>query len=44
MPSDGGDGGVPTQLLTKDSVGSVTGSFELPTDFRDQIKKLWLLG
>jgi ribose transport system substrate-binding protein len=44
MPSDGGDGGVPTQLLTKASVGSVTGSFELPTDFRDQIKKLWLLG
>ena len=44
MPSDGGDGGVPTQLLTKASVGSVTGVFELPTDFRDQIKKLWLLG
>jgi ribose transport system substrate-binding protein len=44
MPADGGDGGVPTQLLTKASVGSVTGSFELPTDFRDQIKKLWLLG
>ena len=44
MPSDGGDGGVPTQLLTKASVGSVTGAFELPTDFRDQIKKLWLLG
>jgi ribose transport system substrate-binding protein len=44
MPSDGGDGGVPTQLLTKDSVGSVTGVFELPTDFRDQIKKIWLFG
>jgi len=39
-----GNGGLPTQLLTKDVDFEIANSFDKPTDFADQFKKLWLVG
>jgi ribose transport system substrate-binding protein len=39
-----GNGGLPTQLLTKDVDFEISNSFDKPTDFADQFKKLWLVG
>jgi hypothetical protein len=44
MPSNGDDGGVPMQLLTKGSIGTVTGAYKLPVDFPQKFKKLWHVG
>jgi ribose transport system substrate-binding protein len=44
MPSDGDDGGVPQQLMTSASVGTVSGAYKLPVDFPAQFKKLWHVG
>jgi len=39
-----GNGGLPSQLLTKDVDFEIANSFDKPTDFADQFKKLWLVG
>ena len=39
-----GNGGLPTQLLTKDVDFEISNSFDKPADFADQFKKLWLVG
>jgi ribose transport system substrate-binding protein len=39
-----GNGGLPTQLLTKDVDFEISNSYDKPTDFADQFKKLWLVG
>jgi ribose transport system substrate-binding protein len=39
-----GDGGLPKQLLTKDGDFAISNSFDVPSDYADQFKKLWLLG
>jgi hypothetical protein len=44
MPSNGDDGGVPMQLLTKGSIGTVTGAYKLPATFPQQFEKLWHVG
>lgn len=38
-----GDGPLPLQLLTKDTVGTPEPSIDRPEDYRDQFKKLWLV-
>jgi ribose transport system substrate-binding protein len=38
-----GDGGAPKQLLTKDVDFKIQNSFDVPADYADQFKKLWLL-
>ena len=40
---DGG-GGLPKQLLTKDVEFEISNSFEKPSDYPEQFKKLWLVG
>ena len=40
---DGG-GGLPKQLLTKDVDFEISNSFEKPSDYPEQFKKLWLVG
>jgi ribose transport system substrate-binding protein len=35
---------LPLPLLTKDTVGTPLDSYDLPTDYQAQFKKLWLLG
>ena len=37
-----GNGGSPKQLLTKDADFKVTNSYDVPADYADQFKKLWL--
>lgn len=39
-----GGGGLPKQLLLKDSTFALSNSFDQPADFREQFKKLWLVG
>lgn len=39
-----GDGGLPKQLLTKDGDFAISNSYDVPSDYADQFKKLWLLG
>jgi ribose transport system substrate-binding protein len=38
-----GDGGLPVQLLTKDVDFQVADTYDKPADWRDQLKKLWLV-
>jgi ribose transport system substrate-binding protein len=39
-----GNGGLPSQLLTKDVDFEISNSYDKPSDFADQFKKLWLVG
>ena len=39
-----GNGGAPKQLLTKDVNFKIQTSFDVPADYADQFKKLWLVG
>ena len=39
-----GDGGLPKQLLTKNVEFTVSTSYDKPTDYADQLKKLWQVG
>jgi ribose transport system substrate-binding protein len=39
-----GDGGAPKQLLTKDVDFKIQNSFDVPPDYANQFKKLWLVG
>jgi ribose transport system substrate-binding protein len=41
MPIPAGDGGIPTQLLTKDTVGTPSDSYDLPSDYAAQFQRLW---
>jgi len=44
MPVLDGDGPMPLQLLTKDTVGKPELSPDRPRDYRELFKKLWLVG
>jgi ribose transport system substrate-binding protein len=35
---------LPLPLLTKDTIGTPADSYDLPSDYQEQFKKLWLLG
>jgi hypothetical protein len=39
-----GNGGAPKQLLTKDVDFKIETSYDVPSDYADQFKKLWLVG
>ena len=39
-----GDGGLPTQLLTKNVTFAISDSYDKPVDWQTQIKKLWWVG
>jgi ribose transport system substrate-binding protein len=39
-----GNGGLPLQLLTKETVGTPAASLDRPEDYQNQFKKLWLVG
>ncbi len=39
-----GNGGAPKQLLTKDVDFKIATSYDVPSDYADQFKKLWLVG
>ena len=39
-----GNGGAPKQLLTKDVDFKISTSFDVPSDYEAQFKKLWLVG
>lgn len=43
LPVEEGAGGLPLQLLTKDTVGTPAASLNRPEDFQEQFKKLWLV-
>jgi ribose transport system substrate-binding protein len=44
MDVQDGDGPLPLQLLTKDTVGTPQDSIDRPEDYQDQFKKLWKVG
>lgn len=39
-----GNGGLPLQLLTKETVGTPAASLDRPEDYQEQFEKLWLVG
>lgn len=44
MPISEGDGPLPLQLLTRQTIRSPEDSVDVPGDYRDQFRKLWGLG
>jgi ribose transport system substrate-binding protein len=44
LPIPDADHTDPTYLLTKDNIGTPRDSFDVPTDYSAQFKKLWLVG
>jgi hypothetical protein len=44
MPIPQGDHVVPTVLLTKADIGTPENSYDIPSDYAAQFKKLWLVG
>ncbi len=44
MSVEPGDGALPLQLLTKETVGSPQDSIDRPEDYEQQFKKLWKVG